>query len=119
LADEALLREEPIAVVSAFGNACNAHELEAALSLCADDIVFDGTTPPDGLRVVGHDALRQVWMPIFADPATHMEVEDTFAVGDRVTQRCCYSWENGHVRAVDIYRVVDRKITEKLSYVKG
>jgi len=26
---------------------------------------------------------------------------------------------DGHVRAVDVLRVVDGKITEKLSYVKG
>jgi hypothetical protein len=46
------MNEEPIAVVRAFGDACNAHDLEAALSLCADDVLFDGTTPPNGLRIV-------------------------------------------------------------------
>jgi hypothetical protein len=92
LAEEAPMTAEPIAVASAFGNTCNAHDPEAALSLCADDLVFDGTTAPEGLRVVGHDELRQVWAPTFTDPVTHVEVEDTFAAGDRVVQRCCYSW---------------------------
>jgi hypothetical protein len=113
------MTQEPMAVVQAFGDACNAHDLETALSFCADDVVFDGTTPPDGLRVAGHDQLREVWAPIFANPATHVEEEDTFATGDRVVQRCRYSWGDGHVRAVDLYRVANGKITEKLSYVKG
>jgi len=30
-----------------------------------------------------------------------------------------YSWSDGHVRAVDLYRVSIGKIAEKLSYVKG
>jgi hypothetical protein len=119
LIEGSLMTEEPTSVVSAFGDACNAHDLEAALSYCADDVMFDGTTPPDGLQVVGHDDLREIWAPIFADPTTHVEVEDTFSSGDRVVQRCRYSWRDGHVRAVDLYRVVDGKITEKLSYVKG
>jgi len=42
--------EDPLTVVLAFGAACNAHDLDAALGLCADDVVFDGTTPPDGLK---------------------------------------------------------------------
>jgi len=119
LCEETPVTDAPIDVVSAFGDACNAHDLEAALHLCADDIVFEGTTPPDGLRVVGHDGLRAVWAPIFENPTTRVEVEDTFATKDRVVQRCLYSWGDGHVRAVDLYRVADGKITEKFSYVKG
>ena len=111
--------DEHILVVAAFGAACNAHDLESALGLCADDVVFDGTTPPDGVRVVGHAAIRKIWQPIFDNPDTRVEVEDTFAAGDRVVQQCRYSWGDGHVRAVDIYRVVNGTITEKLSYVKG
>jgi hypothetical protein len=111
--------KDPLSVVMAFGAACNAHDLDAALSLCADDVVFDGTTPPDGLHVVGHAGVREVWTPIFDDPSTHVEVENTIVTESRVVQQCLYSWADGHVRAVDIYRVVDGKITEKFSYVKG
>lgn len=113
------MMHEPMAAVSAFGAACNAHDLDAALDFCAPDILFEGTTPPDGERVLGHAGLREVWTPIFEDPATHVEVEDTIVAGDRVVQRCLYAWGDGHVRAVDLYRVTDGKITEKLSYVKG
>ena len=113
------MSDDPAAVVMAFGNVCNAHDLEAALSFCADEIVFEGTTPPDGLRAVEHDNLREIWKPIFANPAAHVEVEDTFAAEDRIVLRCRYSWGDGHVHAVDLYRVANGKITEKLSYVKG
>jgi|SRR5581483_11967886 len=110
---------EPLEVVTAFGAACNAHDLDAALSLCADEVVFEGTTPPDGEHVVGKADLRTVWEPIFENSAAHVEVEETIVSGDRVVQRCLYSWGDGHVRAVDLYRVESGRIAEKLSYVKG
>jgi hypothetical protein len=110
---------DSLAVIEAFGAACNGHDLDAALSWCAADVVFESTAPPDGERVVGQDALRIVWTPLFENSATHVEVEETIAAGDRVVQRCRYSWGDGHVRAVDVYRVIDGRITEKLSYVKG
>ena len=44
--------------------------------------------------------------------------------GDRATQRWRYEWTNedgtsGHVRGVDVVRLEDGKVSEKLSYVKG
>ena len=108
-----------LATVDAFGAACNAHDLESAIGWCSDRIVFESTAPPDGVRVVGHSELRKVWAPIFADPATQVEVEETIVSGDRVVQRVRYSWADGHVRAVDLYRVTGGKISEKLSCVKG
>jgi hypothetical protein len=109
----------PVDVVSAFGEACNAHDLDGAIGWCDAEIVFEGTSPPDGLRLTGHDSLRELWAPMFANPATRIDVEETIEAGDRVVQRCRYSWGEGHVRAVDVYRVADDKIKEKLSYVKG
>lgn len=113
------MNEDPLAVVMAFGAACNAHDIEAALALCTVDIVFESTSPPDGERLIGHEALRDLWAPLFANDATHVEVEESIVTGDRVTQRCRYSWGDGHVRAVDVYRIAGGKIAEKLCYVKG
>ena len=110
---------DPVSVVRAFGDACNAHDLDAAAALCAPGIEFDGTTPPDGERISGLPALRALWAPLFTNPDTSVEVEETIVAGERVIQRCRYSWGDGHVRAVDLYRVVDGLIVEKLSYVKG
>jgi ketosteroid isomerase-like protein len=109
-----------LAVVADFGAAWGAHDLERALALCTDDCVFDNTDPaPDGHRYVGRAELRRAWAPIFEDPTSRFEPEETFAAGDRVVQLWRYSWSDGHVRGVDVMRVRDGKIAEKLSYVKG
>jgi ketosteroid isomerase-like protein len=111
---------DPMEVVAVFGAAWAKHDLDAALELITEDCVFDNTSPaPDGTRFVGHKAIRLAWSPIFNDEATHFEPEETFAVDDRVIQRWRYSWADGHVRGVDVFRIRDGKIAEKLSYVKG
>jgi hypothetical protein len=38
---------------------------------------------------------------------------------DRVVQCWRYDWGSGHVRGVDLLRLRDGRIAEKLSYVKG
>lgn len=110
----------PQAVVDAFGAAWGAHDLDATLALITDDCVFEATGPaPDGIRHVGPEAVRAAWMEIFADKNTQFEAEETFAADDRVVQRWRYSWDGGHVRGVDVFKVRDGKVAEKLSYVKG
>jgi ketosteroid isomerase-like protein len=112
--------DQPLRVVEAFGVAWANHDLDAALAMVADDCVFDATGPaPDGTSCVGVDAIRAVWRPIFDDPNSRFEEEETFQAGDRVVQRWCYSFDGGHVRGVDLFRVRDGKVAEKLSYVKG
>jgi hypothetical protein len=88
--------------------------------MVTDDCVFDATgPPPDGTRCVGVDAIGTLWRPIFDDPNSGFEVEETFQAGDRVVQRWRYTFDGGHVRGVDLFRVRDAKVAEKLSYVKG
>jgi ketosteroid isomerase-like protein len=112
--------EQPLPVIDAFGAAWAAHDIDAALALVTQDCVFDATGPaPDGARAVGKDAVRAAWEPIFADTASRFEPEETFAAGDRVVQRWRYTWDGGHVRGVDVFRVRDGLVAEKLSYVKG
>ena len=109
-----------IDVVDAFGAAWAAHDLDAALAFLTDDCVFDATGPaPDGQRHVGPDAIRKAWQPLFDDVSARFEPEETFSAGDRVVQRWRYTWESGHVRGVDIIKLRDGKVAEKLSYVKG
>ena len=50
--------------------------------------------------------------------------EDIYAADDRCTVRWVYNWVGddgapGHVRGVDVFRVQDGKVAEKLAYVKG
>jgi ketosteroid isomerase-like protein len=111
---------EPVQIVEAFGAVWADHDLDAALGLVTDDCVFDATGPaPDGMRHVGRAAIRQAWEAIFSDLNSRFEPEETFAAGDRVVQLWRYSWDGGHVRGVDVFRLRDGKVAEKLSYVKG
>ncbi|MEV0288321.1 TIGR03086 family metal-binding protein [Kribbella sp. NPDC050820] len=113
-------------VVTRFGAAFDRQDIEAVMALVTDDCVFESTSPaPDGERFEGAAAVRAVWEKLFAntdDP--RFETEETFVQGDRGFVRWTYSWressgERGHVRGVDVLRLRDGKIAEKLSYVKG
>jgi len=113
-------------VIERFGSAFDAGDLDKAMSLVADDIVFESTSPaPDGTRLEGADAVRAEWARLFADTDDpHFETEETVVLGDRAVVRWRYSWreasgDRGHVRGVDVLRLRDGKIAEKLSYVKG
>jgi ketosteroid isomerase-like protein len=111
---------DPLALVEAFGAAWTEHDLDGAVSFLSNDCLFEATGPaPDGTRHVGHDDIRQAWKAIFDDRSSKFEAEETFASGDRVVQRWRYSWDGGHVRGIDLFKVSGDTITEKLSYVKG
>jgi ketosteroid isomerase-like protein len=111
---------DAVSVVAAFGAAWGSHDLDTALSMTTDDCLFESTGPaPDGVQHKGRDAVRQAWQAIFDDTQSKFEVEESFALGDRVVERWCYTWNGGHIRGVDLFRVRDGKVCEKLAYVKG
>ncbi len=96
------------------------------MALMTADCVFENTAPPpDGICYTGTAAVRACWEELFqASPQAHFVVEELFAVADRGVLRWTYRWVSadgspGHVRGVDIFRVQEGKIAEKLSYVKG
>jgi len=75
----------------------------------------------DALEVVRH---FNDWEQFFArSPQAYFDTEEIFAAGDRCVVRWVYSWvregKRGHVRGVDVFRVRDGQVAEKLSYVKG
>ncbi|MEU8081318.1 nuclear transport factor 2 family protein [Catellatospora citrea] len=108
------------ALVDAFNGAWNDHDLEAALDLCTADVVFESTNPaPDGVRHDGRDEVREAWRPVFEQLSGRFDIEELTIAGDLVVQRWRYDWGTGHVRGVDVIRVRDGRIAEKLSYVKG
>jgi hypothetical protein len=112
--------EDSVEIVERFGATWRAHDLPGALAMLTDDCIFDATGPaPDGTRHVGRDAVGEAWRPIFDDPDSLFEAEETFAAGDRVVQLWRYSWTGGHIRGVDVFRLRDGQVAEKLSYVKG
>lgn len=94
--------------------------------MITDDCVFDTTAPaPDGTRFEGKDAVLEAWREFFrSSPNATFETEEIFACGDRCIVRWRYTWDphdvmGGHVRGVDVFRVRERRIAEKRSYVKG
>ncbi len=111
---------DSVSVVAAFGAAWAAHDIDRALSMVTDDCLFESTGPaPDGSQHKGRDEIRRAWQPIFDDTDSRFEVEDSFAAGDRVVERWIYTWNGGHIRGVDVFRVRDGRVAEKLAYVKG
>jgi ketosteroid isomerase-like protein len=111
-----------LAAVNQFNDAINRHDLDAAMALMTDDCVLDTTwPPPDGERIEGQAAVRAYWEQMLrSSPDAHFDAEEMFAVGDRCTVRWRYTF-NGtqHIRGVDVLRVREGKIAEKLAYVKG
>jgi ketosteroid isomerase-like protein len=107
------------AVVTRFNAAWAAHDLPGALALISEDCVFESTSPPDGERSAGLEAIAAAWKPIFDDTASQFTVEKTIEAGRHVVQLWRYDWGGGHVRGVDVFAVAAGKITGKFAYVKG
>lgn len=113
-------------VIERFNAALNAHDTDAVMGLMTHDCVFENTFPaPDGERFAGHDAVRGFWQRLLAgSPQARFTTEELFTAGDRAVARWRYDWVSaegipGHVRGVDLFRVRDGRVAEKLSYVKG
>jgi ketosteroid isomerase-like protein len=109
-----------------FSAAFGRGDVDAIMALMTDDCAFEATSPaPDGERVEGADAVRAVWESLFNSTADAAFCEEeSFVAGDRAVLRWRFTWSNadgsaGHVRGVDVLRMRDGKVAEKLSYVKG
>jgi predicted SnoaL-like aldol condensation-catalyzing enzyme len=118
--------EAAVRTVLAFNEAFNRHDVAGMMQLMNEDCVFENTAPaPDGTVYTGKDAVTRFWQDFFREsPQAHIEIEDIFGFGERCVMCWTHRWvdkvgENGHVRGVDVYRVRDGLIREKLSYVKG
>ncbi|MCC6167267.1 MAG: nuclear transport factor 2 family protein [Caldilineaceae bacterium] len=122
-ADEAM-SVQTRAAVDAFNDAFNRHDIAGVMALMAADCVFENTyPPPDGTRVVGAMAVRETFAEFFRQsPQARFEWEEIVALDDRCAVRWVYHWGGahpGHVRGIDLFRLRNGKIAEKLSYVKG
>ena len=118
--------ESAIRVVLDFNEAFNRHDVAGMMRLMSDDCIFENTDPaPDGTVYSGKKAVTDFWQDFFREsPQAHIEIEEIFGLGERCIMRWRYNWvdragKNGHVRGVDIFRVRNGCIREKLSYVKG
>ena len=69
-------------------------------------------------------AVRAVWAALFAarPPTRPSPRKQRWVAGDRAVVQWRYDWAGdhpGHVRGVDLFRVRDGLVAEKISYVKG
>jgi ketosteroid isomerase-like protein len=115
------LTTETLAAIERFGAAFDAHDVDGIMAASTPDCLFENTSPaPDGERFEGPAAVRAFWERFFAaNPRARFAAEEVFAAGDRAVVRWRYDWGTGHVRGVDVFRVRDGRVAEKLSYVKG
>lgn len=119
--------DETFLIIQRFNEAFNTHNVDTIMSLMTDDCIFENTSPsPDGERYQGAKAIRAFWENFFeASPQAYFEYIDVFSCGDRGVVRWLYRWGvdregvPGHIQGVDIFRVRDGQVCEKLSYVKG
>ncbi len=75
-----------------FRAALNARDLDAVLALVTGDVVFEPTSPPDGVCYQGRDAVRRIWGQMLAQtPRARFTVEEQFSGGSaRVVVRWRY-----------------------------
>jgi ketosteroid isomerase-like protein len=113
-------------VIERFNAALNRHDVDAVMALMTADCIFENTFPaPDGERYEGQPAVRRFWERLLAEsPGANFTTEEIFTAGNRGVVRWRYAWggdagPSGHVRGVDLFRVRDGRVAEKLSYVKG
>lgn len=118
--------ESAIRIVLEFNQAFNRHDVEGMMQLMSDDCVFENTDPaPDGAVYSGKEAVTQFWQGFFREsPHAKIEIEEIFGFGFRCIMRWKYNWADasgnkGHIRGVDVFKLKDGLICEKLSYVKG
>ncbi|HLX93208.1 MAG TPA: nuclear transport factor 2 family protein [Puia sp.] len=111
--------------VNAFNNAFNRHDVDEVMKLMTEDCIFENTNPaPDGARYEGQQAVRSCWEKFFsANPDASFEAEEVITADDRCIVRWIYrktrEGHTWHLRGVDIFRVKEGKVAEKLAYVKG
>jgi ketosteroid isomerase-like protein len=117
---------DPLEVLDRFGAAFNGQDLDATLALMTDDCAFESTSPPDGVRAEGKDAVRAAFGEFFASSiGARFDTEEQFVAGDRAIVRWRYTWPaadggaEGHIRGIDVFRIRDGLVAEKCSYVKG
>ena len=120
------MEAETRAAIDRFNDALNRHDVDAVMAVMTADCVFENTwPPPDGGRYEGQAAVRAFWENMLrASPDARFDAEETVVAGDRcvVRWRYTYTGDDGqqhHLRGIDLFKVRDGLVAEKLAYVKG
>lgn len=109
-----------------FAEAFNSHDLAGIAQLLDEDCVLETAgPPPEGDTLRGKGAVLAFWERFFQQmPEVRLEVEEVCGLGTRSLLRWRRHWTDPagralHVRGVDIFKVLDGRICEQFSYVKG
>jgi ketosteroid isomerase-like protein len=117
--------ETIVELVTRFEENFNTYDVDALMADMTEDCVFEHVAPAAVSfgRHEGQAAVRGVWVSLAEHfPNYHFDIEDVFGAGDRAACRWTMRWDlpeggQGAGRGVDIFRVRDGKIAEKLTYV--
>jgi ketosteroid isomerase-like protein len=117
--------EAGVRALISFTEAFNRRDLPAMLAQVSESCIFEDSSPaPDGTRLVGKPALGQYYQDLFARlPQAHLKIEESFGFGYHCIVLWRFDWtdadgQQAHLRGVDICRVQDGLIHERLSYAK-
>ncbi len=106
--------------VARFNAAFGTRDADAVLATMTPVPLFESTTPPDGQRYEGREAVHAAFADFFrSSPDAAFVTEDQWESGDQVVVLWTYRWNGGHVRGVDVFRTENGLVAEKRSYVKG
>ncbi len=113
--------ESAMRAVLAFVKFFNQHDVAGMMQLVSVDCVFEDFQPaPDGAVYTDKEAIAGYYAELFSRfPDAEIKTEDIFGFGKRCVMRWKLEWTSGHLRGVDIVRVEDDLICERLSYAKG
>jgi ketosteroid isomerase-like protein len=113
---------EVAAALIAFSAAADSQDLDAVMATMTEDCVWENNEPaPDGERAEGQAAVRAIWERLFRTyPTGGFTLEEFIPVAvDRAVVRWNAVYADGNIRGIDVFRVREGKIAEKLTYVKG
>jgi ketosteroid isomerase-like protein len=117
--------ETAVELVTRFENTFNTYDVDALMADMTEDCVFEHVAPlaVSFGRHEGQAAVRAVWESLAVHfPGYQFDIEDIFGAGDRCACRWTMTWRQpeggtGSARGVDIFRIRDGKIAEKLTYL--
>ena len=123
----AVMREVTVEVLQAFADAWNRHDVDALMSMMADDGAFEASAGDnvDGERHVGRLAVRAAFAAVFAEyPDAHWGNARHFVHGERGVSEWTFTGTRTdgtrvEVHGCDLFTFRDGKIALKNSYRKN
>lgn len=117
--------EEVTGAVQRFNDALERRDFGQFADVMTEDCVFEDTDPrPNGKRYEGKETVLSFFREMAkSSPHSRFEIEETFTSGDRCVVLWNHRWVregvSGNNRGIDVFRVREGRVAEKLSYTKN